>query len=618
MNSSNKLLSDITAFRTYSKYLSHLGRRESLEETINRNMLMHLEAFPKLSKDIVKAYQRVHDLQVMPSMRGLQFGGEAIIKNNIRQYNCSFIHMNDVRAFGEILFLLLSGTGVGYSVQKRHIDGLPKVSLPKEEGEFLVHDSIEGWAQALDVLMESYFFRRIRPKFNLSQIRQKGSYLVTTGARAPGPEPLRRMLSLVEEKLKSSVGKKLSDLEIHDINCIIADCVLAGGIRRAAMICLFDRDSTAMLTCKHGNWWEKNAHRARANNSAVLPRAEVKEEEYRHVYQMCIDSNAGEPGLFWTNDLDIGTNPCSEISLNSNQFCNLTTINQTGVKDKRDFMNRVYAAALIGTLQAAYTDFPYIRPIWKQTTEREALLGVSFTGIADANGLITNDWLKDAAKLVIEVNEKYAKKLGINPAARTTAIKPEGTASCVLGSSSGIHARHSDYYLRRIRMNKDDALSRYLSSVIPELVEDDTFSSSGVVVTIPQKSPEGAITRGQENAFDLLNRTFNYHDNWIKPGHKTGANTHNVSVTVSYKKEDVNQLGDLLWTNRNKYTGISLLPYDGGNYVQAPFEECDKDMYDSYMSLVTEVDLREVKEQEDNTTRVESLACTGGVCELNI
>lgn len=617
MNQSNKLLSNVTAFRTYAKYLSHLGRRESLEETINRNMLMHLDRFPHLSKDIVKAYQRVHSLQVMPSMRGLQFGGEAVLKNNIRQYNCSFIHMKDVRAFGEILFLLLSGTGVGYSVQRIHTEELPIVQTPKEEGEFLVHDSIEGWAQALDTLMESYFFRRIRPKFNFSSIREKGSYLVTTGARAPGPEPLRRMLEMVEAHLKAATGRKLKDIEIHDLNCIIADCVLAGGIRRAAMISLFDRNSESMLKSKHGSWWEKHAYRARANNSAVLPRSEVTQEEFFHVYKMCIDSNSGEPGIFWTNDVNIGTNPCSEISLNSNQFCNLTTINQTGVKDKRDFLNRVYAATLIGTMQAAYTDFPYIRPIWKETTEREALLGVSFTGIADASNQITQEWLQEAAALVLDINQKYAKKLGINIATRTTAIKPEGTASCVLGSSSGIHARHSNHYLRRIRMNKDDALTRYLKSVIPDLVEDDVFSTTGVVVTIPQESPKGSIVRENETAFSLLDRTLSYHKNWIQPGHRSGANTHNVSVTISYKQEEIEELRHRLWESRNNYTGISLLPFDGGNYQQAPFEECSKETYEQYSKLVSEIDLKNVREMEDNTTRVENLACAGGVCEIS-
>lgn len=613
---SNKLLSDIVSFRTYAKYLPHIGRRESLEETINRNMVMHLDKFPKLSKDIVKAYQRVHSLEVMPSMRSLQFGGEAILKNNIRLFNCSFLHMDNVKSFGEILYLLLSGTGVGYSVQSTHTSKLPVVKQSRDEFEYVIDDSIEGWALALDILMESFFYRRPKPKFNFSLIRPKGALLVTSGAKAPGPEPLKKMLSEVEFKLKQSVGRHLKDIEIHDINCIISDCVLAGGIRRAAMISLFDRNSEEMLKSKHGSWWEKHPYRARANNSAVLPRQEVTKEEFNHIYNMCIESNSGEPGFFWTNDIDIGTNPCSEISLNSNQFCNLTTINQTGVKDKRDFLNRVYAATLIGTMQATYTDFPFIRSSWKDVTEQEALLGVSFTGIADACGTIKPEWLIEGAALAKEVNHKYSKKLGINSAARITAIKPEGTASTVLGSSSGIHARHSEFYLRRIRMNKDDVLTRYLSSTIPELVEDDLFTPSGVVVTLPQRSPPNSITRERETALSLLDRTLLYHKNWIQPGHISGKNTHNVSVTISYKPHEIVDLREKLWEARHSYTGISILPYDNSSYKQMPFEECDEKTYTQMSGLVKEIDLRMVKEEEDNTSRIEALACAGGVCNI--
>lgn len=616
MNQSNKLLSDVVAFRSYAKYLSHLQRRESLEETINRNMLMHLDRYPKLSKDIIKAYQKVHELSVMPSMRGLQFGGEAILKNNGRQYNCSFLHMDDPRAFGEVLFLLLSGAGVGFSVQKHHIGSLPKIQYPKEEGKFLVHDSIEGWAQALDTLVDAYFYRRIRPVFDFSAVRAKGSYLVTTGAKAPGSEPLKKMLELVEKILKGAVDRKLSDIEVHDIVCIVSDCVLAGGIRRAALISLFDATSSAMLQAKSGNWWEKAPYRARANNSAVLSRKDTSKDDFVDIYQACIKSNAGEPGFFFTNDLEIGTNPCAEIALNSNQFCNLTTINQTGIKDKKDYLNRVYAAALIGTLQAGYTDFPYLRPSWKETTEREALIGVSKTGIADSYGQVTDEWLKEGALLVKEVNAKYAKKIGINPAARTTAIKPEGTASCVLGSSSGIHARHADHYLRRIRMNKDDSLAKYLMEKIPQLVEDDVSSSTGVVVTIPQESPSGAIVRDKESALDLLNRTMFYYENWVKPGHTDGKNTHNVSVTISYKKEEIEDLGEALWKNRNRYAAVSLLPFDDHVYKQAPFESCTKEQYEDLSKLVSEIDLRAVKEVDDQTNRLEQVACSGGVCEI--
>lgn len=616
MDISNKLLSDLVAFRTYAKYLAPLNRRETLQETINRNMIMHLEKFPKLSQDIVKAFDNVHALKVMPSMRGLQFAGDAVLKNNIRQYNCSYLPINDIRSFGETLFLLLSGVGVGFSVQSKHVSELPKVTLPREEGTYVVQDSIMGWAQALDMLIDAYFLGRIRPIYDFSQVRAKGSYLVTTGAKAPGPEPLKKMLIDVENRLKSALGRKLKPIEVHDIICVIADCVLSGGIRRAATISLFDRNDKEMLHSKSGDWWTKNPQRARANNSAVLPRSEVTKEEFEYVFEILKNSGSGEPGFSWTNNTDWGFNPCHELSLNPNQFCNLTTINQTGIKSKADFLKRVHSATLLGTMQAAYTDFPYLRPIWKETTERESLTGISFTGIADAHGLVNNEWLQEGAKLALELNEKYAKKLGINPAARVTTLKPEGTSSCIFGSSSGIHARHGEYYLRRFRINKGDSLDNYLRNTIPELVEDDLFSNTGSVVTIPQKSPDNAIIRDNETALDLLNRVYDYNLNWVSVGHRSGDNKNNVSATISVKENEWDAVKKSMWSNRDKYSGISLLPYDGGTYKQAPFETCSKETYEQYIQKVSEIDLKNIVETEDNTTKTETVACSGGVCEL--
>lgn len=616
MESSNKLLSDLVAFRTYAKHIPHLSRRETLEETINRNMTMHLDKFPKLSRDIVKAYDSVHALKLMPSMRGLQFSGDAVLKNNCRQYNCSYLPIDDIRTFGETLFLLLSGVGVGFSVQRHHIDQLPKIQLPREEGLFIAHDSIIGWAQCVDALFDAYYLGRVRPIYDFSNIRPKGSYLVTTGAKAPGKEPLKKMLEDVETKLKNALGRKLTSVEVHDIICIISDCVLSGGIRRAALLSLFDRTDTEMLKAKHGEWWVKHPYRARANNSAVLPRSQVTKEEFDYIFEICQKSGSGEPGFSWTNNTDWGFNPCHEIALNPNQFCNLVTINQTNINSKAEFLKRVHSATLLGTLQAAYTDFPYLRPEWKKTTEQEALLGVSFTGIADSSGIIQPEWLEEGAKLVLELNEKYAKKLGINVAARTTTVKPEGTSSCILGSSSGIHARHSEYYLRRFRMNKDDGLYNYLKATIPDLVEDDQFSNSGAVITIPQSSPKNSLLRENESALDLLNRTYLYNNHWVNAGYRSGANQHNVSVTVSVKENEWDAVRESMWLNRESYSGISLLPYDGGSYVQAPFEECNKQTYDKYVKLINEIDLTKVNEEEDNTKRTETVACSGGVCEL--
>jgi ribonucleoside-diphosphate reductase alpha chain len=576
---------------------------------------MHLEKFPKLSRDIIKAYKQVHDLKVMPSMRSLQFGGDAIVKNNSRIYNCAFVHIKYPRVFAESLYLLLCGTGVGYSVQNHHISQLPGIRKPKRENTHIIHDSIEGWADAVDSLMSAYFHAGIRPIFDFSQISPKGTYLATTGSKAPGPEPLRIALNLVEKKLQGAVGRKLKSLEVHDIICILAECVLAGGIRRAALIALFDKDDTDMLTCKHGEWWTKSPYRARANNSAMLLRATTTQEEFMKVFEACIASNAGEPGFLWVDDLEMGANPCVEIGLQSNQFCNLTTTNMTGIKSEKDFMNRIYAATLLGTLQASYTDFPYLGERWKQVTESEALIGCSFTGIADSPTM-TAEQLQKAAKLVLEVNEKYSKLIGINVAARTTAVKPEGTASCVLGSSSGIHARHSKYYLRRIRLNKEESLAKYLKLVVPDLVEDDLFSNRDIVVTIPQESPEGSIIREEESANSLLDRVLFYNENWVKPGHRSGTARHNVSCTINYKADEVELLSKRLWEERNVYSGISLLPFDGGNYQQAPFEACNESKFQEMNRLVKDIDLTKVLEMDDQTNMAEQLACAGGVCEI--
>lgn len=617
MNSSNKLLSDIVAYRTYAKFLSHLARRESLEESINRTMTMHLDRFPKISRDIIKAFQKVHELKIMPSMRSLQFAGEAVLKNNARQYNCSFHAISDVRSFGETLFLLLSGTGVGFSVQNRHVGQLPRITQPRQEGLFVIQDSIAGWSQAVDVLMEAYFYNRVRPTFDFSSISHKGTYLSTTGAKAPGPEALRTMLIEVEKRLKLSIGRNLSSIEVYDIICLISDCVLAGGIRRAALLCLFDKWDQDMLKAKQGEWWINHPYRARSNNSATLERSTTTYEEFSHIYDMCKVSKAGEPGVSWTNNLDMGFNPCHEIALNNNQFCNLTSINQTGIVDKKDFLSRIYSATLIGTVQAAYTDFPYLRPIWQKTTENEALLGISFTGIADSIGVVSPEWLEEGAKYAIEVNEKYAKKIGIKPAARIGAVKPEGSCSTVLGSSSGIHDRHSkDYYLRRVRMNKNEALAHYLSKTIPELVEDDVTSSDTIVVTIPQESPKGSVGREDTTAIDLFNRAMVYNNHWISPTHRIGDNKHNVSVTISVRDDEWCKLKEKMWEDRANYSGISLLPFDGGSYRQAPFETCNKETFEKYSKLVNEVDLKEVREDFDNTNRMQMLACVGGVCSI--
>ncbi len=618
MTPSNKLLSDLVTFRTYSKFLPQLERREIFEETVNRTMVMHLEKFPKLSKEIVKAFSLVHQLKVLPSMRTMQFSGAPILKNNARGYNCSFTHPTNPRKFSEILFLLLSGVGVGYSVQRHHTNQLPVVKGTPEEGMFVVQDSIIGWAQALHALMDAYFNASVRPLFSFMNIREKGALLYTTGAKAPGPEPLKYMLNEVEIRLKAAIGRRLRPIEVHDIICIISDCVLAGGIRRSSLLALFDRDDQEMLRAKSGNWAEKHPYRARANNSAMLPRGEVSKEEFMTLFKVVEASGAGEPGFYWTNDLEMGANPCVEIGMVNDQFCNLTTVNQTGIQSKKDFLSRIYSAAFIGTLQAAYTDFPYLTDNWKRATEKEALLGVSFTGVADMGDSISAEWLEEGAGLVLDVNAQYAKKLGINIAARATAMKPEGTGSLTLGSSSGMSRRQGQHYLRRVQVNNDDALCQYLKMVVPDLMEDAFGVPNTSVVTIPQESPSGALLKDNETAQQAFELAIKYNKHWVAPGHRYGANKHNVSCTIDVKPEEWSKLAQLMWRDREHYAGISVFPFDGGTYKQAPFEVCSKETFDKYNALVKNINLMEIKEFENNTKMLESVACGGpnGSCEI--
>ncbi len=616
MSASNKLLSDIVTFRTYSKYLPNLERREIFEETVNRVMCMHLDRFPKLSKEIVKAFSLVHQLKVLPSMRTMQFAGAPIVKNNARGYNCSFTHIDSARKFSEVLFLLLSGVGVGFSVQKHHTNLLSVIKPPTEEGLFVIQDSIIGWAQALHMLMDAYLNAGVRPTFDFSHIRAKGSLLHTTGAKAPGPEPLKYMLGVVEGRLKAAIGRKLRPIEVHDIICIISDCVLAGGIRRSSLISLFDRDDNEMLKAKSGTWYEAHPYRARANNSAMLPRGKVTKEEFLHLFKIVEDSNSGEPGFYWTNDLEMGANPCVEIGMVKDQFCNLTTVNQTGIASKKDYLSRIYSAAFIGTLQAAYTEFPYLSDSWKKATEAEALLGVSFTGIADMGDSISPEWLEEGAGLVLDVNAKYAKQMGINLAARATALKPEGSGSCTVGSSSGVRRRDGAHYLRRVQINNDDELFHYLKAVIPDLVEDAFGVPNTSVVTIPQEAPDGALTKATETAQSAFDLAIKYNKHWVAPGHRSGANKHNVSCTIDVKPEEWSKLGQLMWRDREYYAGISVFPFDNGTYKQAPFEVCDKKTFDKYNALVKNINLMEIKEFENNTKLVESVACAGGNCDV--
>jgi len=915
MKLSNKILSDITIYMKYARYLPELNRRETWEELVTRNKKMHIKKYPELEEEIESNYKFVYDKKVLPSMRSMQFGGKPIEISPNRIYNCAYMPIEHIDTFSETMFLLLGGTGVGYSVQKHHVAKLPPVNRPytKRKRRFLIGDSIEGWADSIKVLMKSYLNgKSSRIEFDYSDIRPKGARLITSGGKAPGPQPLKECILKITGILENHEdGDQLTTLEVHDIICYIADAVLAGGIRRAALISLFSADDDSMMSCKTGNWWELNPQRGRSNNSAVLMRHRITKEFFMNIWKRVELSGSGEPGIYLSNDKEYGTNPCCfvgdtlvatadgrnavsiaqleeenykgpvysiqtqtgqvvtsycsnvwvskknaelvevklddgssfrctpdhkimlrdcnyveakdlvkgvslmpfnsfkrpnrdyrmicsntgrdlaqyahvsqyydiikngyekqhihhidgnglndlpenlesinakehnrnhmlgdnnsffkikdldswkekqsnrqlgvknsnsngitteemlirlrsrrvqklkrltqkeiletcnvkflskgrlsemhvnsiselqddlcemvnhkvisvdfiteredvydmtvegthnfaiitsstddnfinssgifvhncEIALRPFQFCNLCEVNVSNITTQEDLNERVKVAAFIGTLQAGYTDFHYLREIWQETTEKEALIGISMTGIG--SGRVLGYDMSKSADVVKRENSRVAKLLGIKKAARTTTVKPAGTTSLTLGTSSGIHAWHNDYYIRRIRVGKNESIYPYLLNNHPKLVEDDYFRPHDTaIISIPQKAPEGSILRN-ESSFELLERVKKVANEWVKPGHRTGSNSHNVSATISLKEEDWELAGEWMWENREFYNGLSVLPYDGGTYVQPPFENCPKEEYDNMFSFLQEVNLTNIVEERMKLT----------------
>ena len=982
MELSNEILSDITVYMKYAKYIPKLQRRETWEELVLRNKNMHIKRYPQLKDEINSVYELVYNKKVLPSMRSMQFGGKPIEISPNRVYNCAYMPIDHIDSFSECMFLLLGGTGVGYSVQKHHVEKLPPINKPytKRKRRFLIGDSIEGWADSIKVLLKSYMNgRSSRVEFDFSDIRPKGAMLVTSGGKAPGPQPLKECLLKIEGLLSDKEdGDQLTPLETHDIVCYIADAVLAGGIRRAALISLFSADDKGMISCKTGDWWERNPQRGRANNSAVLMRHKVTKEFFLDIWKRVELSRAGEPGIYFSNDKDWGTNPslrvgtkvlttdgvypieelqdktfkvknlngeisnakcwlsgrdqnlwkltlkdgteyyatkehewpiwdgskyvkmntpnvkvgsklpflretklfdgelgtqddgflcgwilgdgwvsnrkehseygmivsdlddetniserltttikdnvptfngnfkrrhrrvvdeegeemlqilidthtkeiginnklvdkyiktfgvvdknnglpkavwtgsesyrkglvdglfssdghvsttkkrivlvskhkqlvndmsellgfygikttikhglsklngkmfgrydlrinenqsikqfmnifnlsvkhkqdtldgykfkntkdnnqvevisvektdlyedvwdisvqddthcfqlakvvtgnCCEIALRPHQFCNLCEVNVSNIESQEDLNERVKAAAFIGTLQAGYTDFHYLREEWRETTEKEALIGVSMTGIG--SGMVLGYDMSKAASVVKRENTRISKLIGINQAARCTTVKPAGTTSLTLGTSSGIHAWHNDYYIRRVRVGKNESMYYHLKNNHKELIEDEYYRPHDTaVIGVPQKAPEGAILR-TESPFELLDRVKRVSQEWVKPGHRKGSNTHNVSATISLKDEDWGLAGEWMWENREYYNGLSVLPYSNHTYKHAPFEDCTKEVYEEMMKSLINVDLSKIVESEDNTDLSGELACAGGQCEIDV
>jgi ribonucleoside-diphosphate reductase alpha chain len=636
------ILSKVTVFSKYAKYRSDVKRRETWDEIVDRYQTMMIKKYPKLEDAIIESAKFIRDKKVLPSMRALQFAGPAMEVNNARGYNCAYLPVDSLYSFSETMFLLLGGSGVGFSVQKHHVAQLPAIIKQDtyKQRTYLIEDSIMGWADAVKVLMKFYFEGGTKPKFDFRAIREKGARLVTAGGKAPGPEPLKICLSHIDAIMeRKSNGEHLSPLECHDIMCHIANSVLAGGIRRSAMISLFSHDDEEMITSKYGAWWELNEQRGRSNNSAVLKRGEVSEEEFNALWKRIEASGSGEPGIYWTNDLDWGTNPCCEIGLRPFQFCNLCEVNVSDIESQEDLNNRVSVASFFGTLQAGFYDFHYLRPIWSKTTQKDALLGIGMTGIG--SGEILKYDLTIAANTAKVVNSMISEKIGTNEAARLTCIKPSGTTSLVLGTASGIHAWHNDYYLRTMRFNKTEDIATYMLINHPELCEDDVLRPNDTVcLRIPVKAPEGSIYR-TETALDTLERVKKFSQEWINEGHLNGANTHNVSATISIDKnrlyhnekclvdstggkmlagmkDEWEVVGEWMWKNRDVYNGLSVLPYSEHTYLQAPFEDITEEKYNDLISHLKSVDLTNVIEMDDTVDFGAIQACGGGACEVNI
>ena len=615
MQLNQRILSDLIIHMKYARYIPELQRRELWPEICERYARMMVERYPRMEEEIYQNLKFVLDKKVLPSMRAMQFAGPAIAKNNSRIYNCAYLPVDDIRAFSEAMFLLLGGTGVGFSVQLHHIENLPPVRRAQKRRRFLVGDSLEGWADSVKVLLKGYFGENeYLPDFDYSDIRHKGTRLVTAGGKAPGPEPLKICIAHLSAILdRKTDGEKLTSLECHDMMCHIANAVLAGGIRRSAMISLFSYEDEDMLTCKFGNWWELNEQRGRANNSVVLPRDTTTRDEFFNLWKKIRLSGCGEPGFYFTNHVDWGTNPCCEIALKPFQFCNLCEVNVSDIESQEDLNARAHAAAFFGTLQAGFTNFHYLREIWKTTTEHEALIGVGMTGIA--SGRVNDLDLKEASEEVRRTNLRVSARINIQFAARCTTVKPSGTSSIVLGTSSGIHAWHNDYYLRRVRIGRNEALYEYLSTSHPELLEEDLLNSKQAIIRIPQQAPVGSVLR-LENVMELLERIRKFNAEWVRNGYRNGYNANNVSATVSIREDDWQRVGEWMWDNKASYNGLSVLPFDNGNYSQAPFEDISKAHFENLVKDLNEIDLSLVFEPDDTTDLQAEAACAGGACTI--
>jgi len=617
----------------YSRFLNNENRRENWDETVSRYFNFMEDHLSKnynynLTRDLRnKLENAVLNLEVMPSMRALMTAGKALERDNTAGYNCSYIPIDDVKAFDEAMYILLCGTGVGFSVEQQYVNQLPEVpdQLFDSQTVIVVSDSKEGWAKALRQLLALLYSGEV-PKWDLSKVRPAGARLKTFGGRASGPAPLEELFKFAIIKFRGAMGRRLTSIECHDLLCKIGEVVVVGGVRRSAMISLSDLEDDKMRHCKSGAWWEQNGQRALANNSATYVQ-KPDTSQFLHEWTSLYDSHSGERGIFSREasikqaakngrrnpDFDFGTNPCSEIILRPYQFCNLTEVVIRAGDTVDDVARKVDIATILGTFQSTLTHFPYLRKIWQKNTEEERLLGVSFTGILD------NEWmgavcestaknLEHLREVAVATNLQYSTHLGIPQSAAITCVKPSGTVSQLVDSASGIHTRHSPYYIRRVRGDKKDPLTAFLTQAgIP--TEDCVMRpESTAVFSFPMKAPEGARTREDLTAIQHLDLWLMYQRSWCE---------HKPSVTISVKEDEWMDVGAWVWKNFSEISGVSFLPYDGGTYRQAPYEECTKEQYEELLAkMPTHIDWDALVEYDDNVEGVQTLACTGSSCEI--
>ena len=609
----------------YARYLPKENRRETWEETVLRYVNYFEEQGKIDTKTTNELFDAIYNLEVMPSMRALMTAGEALDRDNVAGFNCSYMPIDHPRAFDEMMYVLMCGTGVGFSVERQYVSKLPEVAEDMHPTETVIHvvDSKIGWAKAFRELVSLLYSGHV-PTWDVSGVREAGAPLKTFGGRASGPEPLVDLFKFTVELFRGAKGRKLSSIECHDLCCKIAQIVVVGGVRRSALISLSNLTDDRIRRAKHGQWWVETPHRGLANNSACYtekPDFEAFLEEWKSLYE----SRSGERGMFSRvasqrqaakngrrdPEWDFGTNPCSEIILRPNQFCNLSEVVVRATDGVDELKRKVRLAAILGTLQATLTDFRYLRKKWKDNTEEEALLGVSLTGILD-NQIMANvsdktaKLLEELKEVAVETNKEWAKKLGINQSAAITCVKPSGTVSQLVDSASGIHGRFAPHYIRRVRADSRDPLCSVLEDAgVPW--EVDITSPTTKVFSFYKKSPEGAIIAGNQTGMEQLELWDMYQKHWCE---------HKPSITVYYRDSEFLAIGQWLYNNFDSCSGVSFLPYSDHTYQQAPYEAITEDEYLEGLATMPEGFAWDIVEHEDKTEGAQTLACVGGACEL--